>query len=151
VPLLTQAIATELIAYQALCGLSLGEAQMLAGHLEEAHVLAERALAHAREHQEHGNQAYALRLLGDIAARRDPPEGEPAVAHYQQALALAEALGMRPLVAHCSLGLGTLYARLGQWEQARTELGAARNLYQAMDMTFWLPQVEAVLAQAEER
>jgi tetratricopeptide (TPR) repeat protein len=142
---------TELIAYQALCGLSLGEAQMLAGHLEEAHVLAERALAHAREHQERGNQAYALLLLGDIAARRDPPEGEPAVAHYQQALALAEALGMRPLVAHCHLGLGTLYAKRGQWAQARTGLGAARDLYQAMDMTFWLPQVEAVLAQAEER
>ena len=108
-------------------------------------------LAHTRDHQERGYQAYALRLLGDIAARRDPPEDEPAVAHYQQALALADALGMRPLVAHCHRGLGTLYARRGQWEQARTELGAALDLYQAMAMTFWLPQVEAVLAQAEER
>ena len=124
---------------------------MLAGRLEEAYTLAERALAHAREHQERGHQAYALRLLGDIAARRDPPEGEPAVAHYQQALALADALGMRPLVAHCRWGLGRLYAKRGQWEQARTELGVARDLYQAMDMTFWLPLVEAVLAQAEER
>jgi uncharacterized protein HemY len=58
---------------------------------------------------------------------------------------------MRPLQAHCSRSLGTLYARRGQWAQARTELGAARDLYQAMAMTFWLPQVEAVLAQAEER
>jgi hypothetical protein len=58
---------------------------------------------------------------------------------------------MRPLQAHCRRGLGMLYARLGQWEQARTELGAACDLYQAMDMTFWLPQVEAVLAQVEER
>jgi tetratricopeptide (TPR) repeat protein len=124
---------------------------MLAGRLEEAQALAERALALARAHQERGNHAYALRLLGDIAARRDPPEGEPAVAYYQQALTLADALGMRPLQAHCRRGLGTLYARRGQWEQARTELGAARDLYQAMDMTFWLPQVEAVLAQAEER
>ena len=124
---------------------------MLAGRLEEAHALAERTLAHAHEHQERGHQAYALRLLGDIAARRDPPEGEPAVAHYQQALTLADELGMRPLQAHCRRGLGTLYARLGQWEQARTELGAALDLYQAMAMTFWLPQVEAVLAQAKER
>ena len=124
---------------------------MLAGRLEEAQALAERALALARAHQERGNQAYALRLLGDIAARRDPPEGEPAVAHYQQALTLADALGMRPLQAHCRRGLGTLYARRGQWEQARPELGAALDLYQAMAMTFWLPQVEAVLAQAEER
>jgi class 3 adenylate cyclase len=33
----------------------------------------------------------------------------------------------------------------------RLQASAARDLYQAMDMTFWLPQVEAVLAQAEER
>jgi uncharacterized protein HemY len=56
---------------------------------------------------------------------------------------------MRPLQAHCRRGLGTLYARRGQWEQARTELGAALDLYQAMAMTFWLAQVEAVLAQVE--
>ena len=93
---------------------------MLAGRLEEAHALAERALALAREHQERGNQAYALRLLGEIAARRDPPESEQAAAHYQQALALADELGMRPLQAHCHRGLGTLYATIGQREQART-------------------------------
>jgi uncharacterized protein HemY len=58
---------------------------------------------------------------------------------------------MRPLQAHCRRGLGTLYAKRGQWEQARTEMGEARDLYQTMDMTFWLAQVEAVLAQAEER
>jgi Flp pilus assembly protein TadD len=58
---------------------------------------------------------------------------------------------MRPLAAHCHRGLGTLYAKTGQREQARTELGAALDLYQAMAMTFWLPQVEAVLARAEER
>jgi tetratricopeptide (TPR) repeat protein len=154
-PLLTQAmeqaIAMQRVNYQTHCRLSLGEAQALAGRLEEAHTLVEQSLALARERQERGNQAYALRLLGDIAARRDPPEGEPSVAHYQQALALANELGMRPLQAHCRRGLGTLYARRGQWEQARTELGAALDLYQAMAMTFWLRQVEAVLAQAEER
>jgi tetratricopeptide (TPR) repeat protein len=154
-PLLTRALAqaatTDRIEAQVFCRLSLGEAQVLAGHLGEAQVLAEQALTLAHAHQERGHQAYALRLLGDIAARRNPPEGEPAVTHYHQAQTLADELGMRPLQAHCRRGLGTLYARLGQWEQARTELGAARDLYQAMDMTFWLPQVEAVLAQAEER
>lgn len=45
-----------------------------------------------------------------------------AEAHYQQALALADELGMRPLQAHCHLGLGTLYAKLEQREQVRTEL-----------------------------
>ena len=115
VPLLTQAIeqttATEMAGFQALCCLPLGEAQMLAGRLKEAHALTERALALAREHQERGHQAYALRLLGEIAAQREPPEREQAEAHYRQALALAEELGMRPLQAHCHLGLGTLYAQ----------------------------------------
>ena len=151
VPLLTQAMeqttATEMVDLQALCRLSLGEAQLLAGRLEEAHALAERALALARAHQERGHQAYALRLLGDIAARREPPESEQAEEYYRQALALAEELGMRPLLAHCHLGLGTLYGRMGRVEPARAELTAAIELYRAMDMTFWLPQAEAALAQ----
>jgi tetratricopeptide (TPR) repeat protein len=151
VPLLMQALgqatAMEMIGRQALCRLALGEVQVLAGCLEEAHALAEGALALAREHQERGHQAYALRLLGDIAARREPPESEQAAAHYQQALALAEDLGMRPLQAHCHLGLGTLYAKIGQPEQARVELSTATELYHAMDMSFWLPEAEAALAQ----
>ena len=153
VPLLTQAMeqsmATELLAYQAPCGLSLGEAQMLAGRLEEAQALAEQALTLARAHQERGHQAYALRLLGDIAARRNPPEGEPAVAYYQQALTLADTLGMRPLQAHCHRGLGTLYAATGLREQAHAALVTAVNLFRTMEMTFWLPQTEAALAQVE--
>ena len=154
VPLLAQAMEQATALGQSglpdACRLSLGEAQMLAGRLEEAHALAERALALAREHQERGNEAYALRLLGDIAARREPPESDQAEAHYHQALALAEELGMRPLQAHCHLGLGTLSGRTGQRQQARTELSAAIDLYRAMDMTFWLPQAQAALAQVEE-
>jgi class 3 adenylate cyclase/tetratricopeptide (TPR) repeat protein/ABC-type thiamine transport system ATPase subunit len=151
VSLLTQAMeqtmATESVRFQAFCCLSLGEAQILAGRLQEAHALAERALALAREHLERGNQAYALRLLGDIAARREPPEVELAEDYYQQALTLADELGMRPLQAHCHLGLGTLYAKIDRREQARVELSAAMALYRAMDMTFWLLQAEAALAQ----
>ena len=100
VPLLTQAleqtIAMERGIDEAFCRLPLGEAQLLADRLEEAQALAESTLAQARAHQERGNQAYALRLLGDIAARREPPEHESAETHYRQALALAEELGMRP-------------------------------------------------------
>jgi tetratricopeptide (TPR) repeat protein len=155
VPLLTRALeqttATGSVGDRALCRLSLGEAQLLAGRLEEAHALAERALAHANEYGERGHQAYALRLLGDIAARRNPPEREPAEASYQQALALAEALGMRPLAGHCHRGLGTLYAKMDQREPARTELSTAIKLYRTMEMTFWLPQAEAALAQVEGR
>jgi hypothetical protein len=54
---------------------------------------------------------------------------------------------MRPLLAHCHLGLGTLYAQSSRGEQARAALTAAIDLYRAMEMTFWLPQAEAALAQ----
>jgi tetratricopeptide (TPR) repeat protein len=136
---------------QVLCRLSLGEAQLLAGRLEEVHALAERALAPAREHQERGHEAYALHLLGEIEVRREPLEAEQAEAHYQQALALASELGMRPLQAHCHRDLGALYATTGQREQARAELSIFVELYKAMAMTFWLPQAEATLAQVEGR
>ena len=152
-PLLIQAMeqstAMARLHYEILCCLSLGEAQVLTSRLEEAHVLAERALALAREHQEQGNQAYALRLLGDIAAHREPLEVEQAGDYYRQALALADDLGMRPLQAHCHRGLGTLYSETGQQAQARTELLAAIALYRAMEMTFWLPQTEAALAEVQ--
>src|SRR5262249_19067713 len=146
-----QSVAMGRVPFETLCRLFLGEAQVLAGRLEEGHALAERTLTLSHEHQERGNQAYAMRLLGDIAAHRDPPEGERARAHYRQALALAEELGMRPLQAHCHQGLGMLSAMTGHWEQARAALSTAINLYQAMEMTFWLPQTEAVLARVERR
>jgi tetratricopeptide (TPR) repeat protein len=155
VPLLTQALeqstAMARVHFETLCRLPLGEAQMLAGRLEEAHALAERTLALAHEHQERGREAYALCLLGDIAARRDPPESTQAEAHFQQALALANELGMRPLVAHCHRCLGKLYLKTEWREQDRAELSAAIDLYRSLEMTFWLPQAEAVLAEVEER
>jgi hypothetical protein len=52
-------------------------------------------------------------------------------------------------VAHCHLGLGRLYGQTGRIEQAHAALTAAIDLYRAMDMTFWLPQVEAALAQMQ--
>ena len=84
-----------------------------------------------------------LRLLGDIAAHPEPFEVETAETHYRQALALAEALGMRPLVAHCHLGLGKLYRRTGKREQAREHLATATTMYREMDMAYWLEQAEA--------
>ena len=130
---------------------TLGEAHLHAGRLEEASPLAARALEQARTRQERGHEAYALRLLGDIAVHRDPPQVEAAEASYRQALSLADELGMRPLQAHCHRGLGTLYAATGQREQACTELSTAIEMYTSVDMTFWLPQTAAALAQVEGR
>jgi tetratricopeptide (TPR) repeat protein len=145
-PLLEQAVMTY--SYSRYCA-QLSEAYLLAGRTDEALALAGRALDLAREHRERGFQAWALRLLGEIAARRQSPEVEPAEDHYRQALALAEELGMRPLQAHCRLGLGTLYAKIGRPEQAHAELSAAIELYRSMEMTLWLPQADAALAQVE--
>src|SRR5262249_3436496 len=131
VPLLTRALEQHVaaVSFQALCRLSLGEAQMGVGQLEEAQALAEGAPAQARAHQGRGHEAYALCLLGEIAARREPPDVTQAAASYHQALALADELGMRPLQAHCHRGLGTLYATTGQQDQAHTALSTAIDMY----------------------
>jgi tetratricopeptide (TPR) repeat protein len=121
------------------------------GRGAEAWQYARQALDLARQLKERGNEARALHQLGVVQAHADPSDPEQAAAHYQQALALAEALGMRPLVAHCYRGLGLLYCQSGRGEQARAALSAAIALYCAMDMTFWLPQAEAALAQVEGR
>jgi tetratricopeptide (TPR) repeat protein len=127
----------------------LSEVCRLAGRGEEAWQHARQALDLARQLKERGNEAHALHQLGVVHAHADPLNAEQAETHYQQALALAEALGMRPLVAHCHFGLGTLYAKTSRPEQAHAELSTAIDLYRTMEMTFWLPQAEAALAQVE--
>jgi tetratricopeptide (TPR) repeat protein len=129
----------------------LGEAYLLADQVEDARACAGRAVRLARERGERGHEAWALRLLGDIASYQDRPDVAMAEAHYSAAMALADELRMRPLQAHCHRGLGTLYAKIGRLEQARAELSTAIDLYRAMDMTFWLPQAEATLARMEGR
>jgi tetratricopeptide (TPR) repeat protein len=119
---------------------------LLAGHIDEARQHAHQALALARQYGESGFEALVFCQLGAVQAQAVPPEVAQSEARYREALTLAEALGMRPLQAHCHRGLGTLYARSGQREQARTELSTAIDLYRTMEMTFWLPQAEAELA-----
>jgi tetratricopeptide (TPR) repeat protein len=114
-----QAATMQLKVDQTLRVLGLSEVSLLTDRLEEACSLAERALELAQAYKERGRQAYALCLLGDIAMQRDPPQSEQAAAHYHQALTLTEALGMRPLAAHCHRGLGLLYCQSGRVEQAR--------------------------------
>jgi class 3 adenylate cyclase/tetratricopeptide (TPR) repeat protein len=127
----------------------LSEVCRLAGHWEKAWQHVRRALDMARQQKARGDEALALHQLGVVQAHADPPDTKQAEAHYRQALALAGGLGMRPLQAHCHHGLGTLYAKIGQREQARAELSTAIDLYRTMEMTFWLPQAEAALAQVE--
>jgi class 3 adenylate cyclase/tetratricopeptide (TPR) repeat protein len=127
----------------------LSEVCRLVGSCEEAWQHAHQALDLARQFKDRGDEAHALHQLGVVQAHANPLDAEQAAAHYWQALALAEDLGMRPLQAHCHRGLGLLYAAIGRQEQARAELSTAIELYRAMDMTFWLPETEVALAQVE--
>ena len=63
--------------------------------------------------------------------------------HYRQALDLAAELGMRPLLAHCHLGLGKLDQRVGNRQEAQEHFNTATTMYREMEMGFWLAQVEA--------
>jgi tetratricopeptide (TPR) repeat protein len=123
----------------------LGEAARLCGRPQEAGRLAEEALNLARAHKERGDEAWALRLLGDLASDRE--QFSEAEGRYRDALALADALGMRPLAAHCYRGLGLLHRRTGATERAQRELAVARELYREMGMTFWLERPDGVSAE----
>jgi tetratricopeptide (TPR) repeat protein len=103
-----QAAEMRMVVYGSPFCASLGEAYLLAGRVKEATRLAERALELARTHRQRGHEAWALRLLGEIAVRAEPPDPKSAESRYRQAIALARELEMRPLLARCCQGLGTL-------------------------------------------
>jgi tetratricopeptide (TPR) repeat protein len=145
---LEQTMAPEMTGFQPLCRLPLGEAYLMAGRLDEAHAQVERALVLAREHGEQSNEAHALKLLGDIHVRRDGPERADAKDWYRRALTLATELEMRPLAAHCHLGLGQLYWKAGKRQGAETHLTTAATMYREMDMPFWREQAGAAASLA---
>jgi tetratricopeptide (TPR) repeat protein len=123
----------------------LGEAHLLAGRRDDAVAVARRALDLAHRQKERGNEAWVLRLLGEIAAQADPSDPKSADAHYCQALAQSNELGMRPLVAHCHLGLGQLYRRTADHARAEEHLTTASAMYREMDMGFWIDRADLVL------
>jgi class 3 adenylate cyclase/tetratricopeptide (TPR) repeat protein len=119
------------------------EGLLLAGELSDAQRAADTALSLARATGERGTEAETLRVLGAIAAAGSSANLGVGATCYQQGLALASELGMRPSVAHCHLGLGKLYRRTGHSEKARGHLTTATTMYREMDMGFWLVQAEA--------
>jgi class 3 adenylate cyclase/tetratricopeptide (TPR) repeat protein len=139
--LLERLVAMGLVGFRGWIDLSLGHAALLLGRLDEAHALAARAVEDLPSQP--GSAAYALHLLGDIATHPDRFDAERGEAHYRQALALAEPRGMRPLIAHCHLGLGKLYRRTGRRQEAQKHLVTATTMYREMGMRFWLEQAEA--------
>jgi tetratricopeptide (TPR) repeat protein len=117
----------------------LGEACLSADRVDEATTAAQRALILAQERGQRGDAAVALRVLGDASAR-GPLDVEKAERHYLGAIALANELEMRPLLARSHLGIGRLYLRARDRVRAEDHLLLATRLFIAMDMPLWLQQ-----------
>jgi tetratricopeptide (TPR) repeat protein len=150
--------AEELLEQQAKIGIvghrgwayqAAGRACLLLGRLDEARRLADRAIESSR--RQPGFAAHALHLLGDIANHSERFDPERGAAYYRDAMALAKLHGMRPLVAHCYLGLGKLYCRTHNRERARKNFTTATTMYREMDMGFALEQAEMMRSSDLER
>lgn len=133
-------------AFLSLATASLAEGYLYAGRVDKAVDTAENAWALARQHKERGNEAWALKILGDACmheGRRDPDRAE---SHYHRALELGRDLEMRPLAAHCRMAIASVHALRGATAEAREEIAAATELFGAMEMTLWRDRAQAALA-----
>jgi tetratricopeptide (TPR) repeat protein len=121
----TREEARKRLGGQAQRACRLAKGYLAAGRIEDAVNAAGYALELSRQTKERGFEAWTLLLLAEIDSQRDLREAERAEAHYRQGVAFATELGMRPLVAHCHLGLGKLYRRTGKLEQAHEHFTTA--------------------------
>jgi tetratricopeptide (TPR) repeat protein len=137
-----QSASMKLVSDHLLGAIPLGEVWLSTGRIEDAAQVGNQSLDLARKHKQGGHEVYARRLLGEVAARRDPADVQEAEAYYRSAMGLAQELGMRPLSARCHLGLGRLYRRTGQRQESQEHLAIAATMYREMDMRFWLDQAE---------
>jgi class 3 adenylate cyclase/tetratricopeptide (TPR) repeat protein len=119
---------------------ALARSCLLLGRLDEARRLADRSIESSRRQPTF--EAHARCILGDLALHPDSFDAEIAAAHYQAALTVAQAHGMRPLVAHCHFGLARVHRHSGNPGCARQHLASAKKMYKEMDMSFWLTQAE---------
>ena len=143
--LLERRAARGVIAWQGGAYHALGRGALLLGQLDEARRLGDRAVESSAAQATF--LAPALHLLGDIATHPGRFDAERGEAHYRESLTLAEPRGMRPLVAHCHLGLGKLYRRTGKRDQAQEHLTTSTTMYREMGMSYWLQQAKAELSE----
>jgi class 3 adenylate cyclase/tetratricopeptide (TPR) repeat protein len=141
----TQLLADPQITPHAHTG-SPAESWLLSGDLDEAGRMAERELEIARAQNLRAQEASALHVLGEIARSREPGNMDESESHLSRALVLAEALGMRPLTAHCHAGLAKLYRQTGRRAQWHEHVVTATAMYRDMGMTYWLERTQAELA-----
>jgi class 3 adenylate cyclase/tetratricopeptide (TPR) repeat protein len=137
-------------AYLALWTLHWAEGLMVAGEGDRARAMAQHALDLAVAHKERGHQAWAWRLLGDIASRGGAPALAEAEQHYRQALAIAEELRMQPAIAHVKLGLGRTMRLAGDRDGAEENLVTAFLLFRGMDVPYWVKKCGEEMMQLGE-
>jgi class 3 adenylate cyclase/tetratricopeptide (TPR) repeat protein len=143
-----RAASMRLAANEALRLTWLGQAHLLAGRRDAALEQARRAFAIASERGERGQLAYVQGLLAAIAAEGEQPDVPAIDAAFREARDLAETLRMRPLAAHCMLGLGRLHLKAGSADLGREHLSAAGTRYAAMGMALWVERARAELEAA---
>jgi tetratricopeptide (TPR) repeat protein len=119
------------------------EAYLRAGRRADAVQGARASLDRCEARGERGLRAWALYLCGEVSSAGESPDLAAPETSYREGLAAAAARSMRPLVAHCHLGLGKLYRRTGQRQEAQEHLTTATTMYRQMDMRFYLEQAEA--------
>jgi class 3 adenylate cyclase/tetratricopeptide (TPR) repeat protein len=135
--------STGFMTFQPLSLVYRSEAHLRSGELAKAVVAAERAAQMSFEYRQNAYHAWALRMLGEVSAHSAHLNPEAAEARYRESIHSATELGMRPLIAHCHLGLGKLYRRGDKQQEAHERLTTATAMYREMDMTYWLEQTEA--------
>jgi class 3 adenylate cyclase/tetratricopeptide (TPR) repeat protein len=140
---LLERAATLKVGHFRLRWVYLGEARLLAGRVDEAEELGTRVLQRSRATGARGDEAWSLRLLGDIVSAGADAAG--AERHYLQAMDVATEAGMRPTLAHCHLGLGRLFAKTKNSGGAQAQLEQARTLYRKMGMRVWETEADAAL------
>ena len=148
-PYLEQGVEDSLksgrMAFASLCMASLAEGYLFADRVDEAVKCAARAIELAKQYKERGHEAWALKISGDISLHDRDGNAAAAETFYKQAIALGQGLGMRPLTAHCRIGVGSVYAKQGATEKAGQEFAAAIEQFRSMEMTHWQNQGEVLL------
>src|SRR5207302_9718645 len=150
IPLAQEAIAaqekTGAFVNRAYMHMTLARVYLEAGDLDRAEASACTGLEFADQHAERGWRGWNHWVLGEVAARRDPPDAARAEGQYQQAALVATELGMRPLAAHCHVGLAKLYGQLTNQRKAQEHLTVATTMFRSMEMPFWLERARAAIA-----
>ena len=121
----------------------LSQAYLLAAQPEDAIRVAREGLAGARDRHERGEEAWNLRGLAEAFAYIDPQQTDVAERYYTESMALADELGMRPVLAHCHAGLAKLYRRVDKRTTSGEHFAAATSMFRDMGMTYYLEKAEA--------